>query len=192
MRRHAFVFVMMAVLATFLTGCGDQDDDNDGVATLNGSSAETDDPEQQQDEDFEEQALAFSQCMRENGVPDFPDPEFSEDGGLTITREGGPGQGDMEAERRAMEACEDEMPQGGGEFSEEDRAEMEERMLEYAACMREHGIDMPDPQFDGEGGAFAIAPGDGGSGPNPDDPEFQEAHEACEEYFGGALERAEG
>jgi hypothetical protein len=30
-------------------------------------------------------ALAFSQCMRSHGVPDFPDPTFSSGGGIRIS-----------------------------------------------------------------------------------------------------------
>ena len=41
-------------------------------------------------------------------------------------------------------------------------AEMREQMLEFAQCMRDHGIDMPDPTFD-ENGRIKIdmAPGEG-------------------------------
>ena len=35
--------------------------------------------------------------------------------------------------------------------SEEEQARMREQALEFSKCMREHGIDMPDPQF-GENG----------------------------------------
>ena len=43
------------------------------------------------DEDLEEQGLAFAQCMRENGVPDFPDPQVNGDGGMIMG--GGPDGG---------------------------------------------------------------------------------------------------
>lgn len=195
MRRQVFVVVVLATMAAFLTACGAKDDDGGGVASLNGSSSSNDsdgadgddgDGGDEPEQDGEEAALAFSQCMRENGVPDFPDPEVDGDGGIMLNREGGSNV-DREAERKAMEACRDKMPGRGGSFSEEDRAEMQENMLEYAACMREQGIDMPDPTFDGEGGG----------GPfqmdiDPDDPAFQKAHEACEDTFGGMMRRADG
>ena len=44
-------------------------------------------------------------------------------------------------------------------------AENRKAMLDYARCMRENGVDMPDPKFDGR-------PGDAGKGPgktNPDE-----------------------
>ena len=45
--------------------------------------------------------------------------------------------------------------------------------------MRDNGIDMPDPEFDGEGGVSISAQG-GSGGPGPDDPEFHAAEEECQ------------
>ena len=183
MRRVVLLLVMAALLATTATACGDKGD-KDGIATLGGTSGDSDDGGDDGDlseEEMQDQALAFSQCMRENGVPDFPDPEFTGDGGMMLSRSAGPGDSmDMEAEEKAMKACEDKMPRGGGNFSEEDRAEMQDAFLEYAQCMREHGIDMPDPDFSGDGGAFRI----GGEGMDPNDPAFREADEACNDKLG--------
>src|SRR5204862_2850798 len=39
-------------------------------------------------------------------------------------------------------------------------AARQQAMLDFASCMREHGVDMPDPKFDSEGHA-AIAIGGG-------------------------------
>ena len=49
-------------------------------------------------------------------------------------------------------------------------------MLDFARCMREHGVDMPDPTF-GEDGRAQIRIGKGG--PDPNDPKVREAEEAC-------------
>ena len=92
---------------------------------------------------------------------------------------GGPGGGegfDQEAVEKAMEACEDLAPRGGGNFSEEDRQEMQDAALEHAQCMRENGVpDFPDPEFS-EGGAMIEL-----DGIDPESPAFQEAQEACED-----------
>jgi hypothetical protein len=190
MRRVALLLAMAALLVGTATACGDKDG-NDGVATLDNTSNSSDEGEDGDggddgddgDSSMEDQALEFSQCMRENGVPDFPDPEFNEDGGMMLSRSVGPGDVlDHEAEEKAMKACEDKMPRGGGNFSEEDRAEMQDAFLEYAECMREHGIDMPDPDFSGEGGAFRM--GVGGDGMDPNDPAFKEADDACHDKLG--------
>jgi hypothetical protein len=187
MRRVALLLVMAALLVTTATACGDKSG-NDGVATLDGTSSSSDGADGGGDsdsssKDAEDQALEFSQCMRENGVPDFPDPEFNDDGGISINRSGGPGDStDRKAEEKAMKACEDKMPRGGGNFSEEDRAKMQDAFLEYAKCMRDHGIDMPDPDFSGGGGAFRV--GVGKDGMDPNDPTFKKADEACHDKLG--------
>jgi hypothetical protein len=68
----------------------------------------------------------------------------------------------------------------GDAASPEDR---EEAMLDFAECMRDHGIDFPDPQFE-DGGGMTI-----GIGPesrvDPSDPDFQDAQEECAGDEGG-------
>jgi hypothetical protein len=60
-------------------------------------------------------------------------------------------------------------------------------MLEFAQCMREHGIDMPDPQ---QGGGIRIQRNSDGNVTNgegvidPESPEFQAAEEACRPILG--------
>jgi hypothetical protein len=187
MRRVALVLMMAALLVVTATACGDKEG-NSGVATIDGTSGSSDGADNGDDDgdgsdtSAEDQALEFSKCMRENGVPDFPDPQVNDEGGIMINRSGGPDSVDREAEEKAMKACEDKMPRGGGNFSEEDRAEMQDAFLEYAQCMREHGIDMPDPDFSGDGGAFRM--GVGADGMDPNDPTFEKADEACNDKLG--------
>src|SRR5687768_18346222 len=38
-------------------------------------------------------------------------------------------------------------------------ANFEDAMVDYAACMREHGIDMPDPTFENDGGGTSTGKG---------------------------------
>jgi hypothetical protein len=62
---------------------------------------------------------------------------------------------------------------------------MKEAALAHARCMREHGIDFPDPKFSQDGSATVrIGPG----GLNPDDPDFKRAEKAC----AGSLPRLGG
>jgi hypothetical protein len=49
----------------------------------------------------------------------------------------------------ALTACGDDGDGGAG--GKNDRADARNAALEYAQCMREHGVDMPDPQFQGGG-----------------------------------------
>lgn len=81
--------------------------------------------------------------------------------------------------------------------------DMEQAMLDFAACMRSHGVDMPDPDFD-ENGRLAdsesvtVTAPEGEDGPTAvlsgpfgvlemNDPATIEAFEACSEgtMFGG-------
>ena len=69
-------------------------------------------PTPQQKAKMEQQALAFSACMRKHGLPDFPDPDFS-GGGVGIKIHGGPGT-DLNPSsatfKAAQKACADDLP----------------------------------------------------------------------------------
>ena len=55
--------------------------------------------------------------------------------------------------------------------------DMEERMLKFAQCMRDNGVDMPDPEFDGNGGVGVRL-----GGPNESVEDVEQAMQACREY----------
>jgi hypothetical protein len=182
-RHPGIVLLLLALLLTpFVAACGSEGDDDPGVATLDDSGDSSDEESDGADTtanegDIEEQMLEFAQCMRDNGVPDFPDPQVNGDGGIIMGGPGGDGNADLdrEAVEKAMEACEDLQPQGGGNFSEEDRQEMQDAALEHAQCMRENGVpDFPDPTFNGDGAMIEL------DGIDPESPAFKEAQEACE------------
>jgi hypothetical protein len=62
--------------------------------------------------------------------------------------------------------------------------EQQDAMLAFAKCMRDHGVDMPDPEFGTSGGpAIQI----GGDGIAFDSPTFKAADEACRSIVKGAL-----
>ncbi|HEX8105910.1 MAG TPA: hypothetical protein VF533_25055 [Solirubrobacteraceae bacterium] len=54
--------------------------------------------------------------------------------------------------------------------------------LKFARCMREQGLDFPDPQV-GERGMIRIGPGPGGRGPSPEDPKTQAAQKVCGKHL---------
>jgi hypothetical protein len=62
--------------------------------------------------------------------------------------------------------------------AEEADVEGEEALLAFAGCMRDNGIDMDDPQFDGGGGFFGRRAG-AGAAFDLDSSEFQAAFETC-------------
>ena len=145
----------------------------DPSATPDGSAAPS------ASSDPQAQALAFAECMREHGV-DMVDPQFSGDGGISIGI--GPKDGaepvDRETLDAAQEACEGLMPRMGGDPNATMDPEIQDRMLAYSQCMRDQGIDFPDPVFEG-GGAMIQLGGPDGGGPDPNSEAFKAAEEAC-------------
>jgi hypothetical protein len=178
-----------------VTGCsgGEEDAGDDDVATLGEGTTDTtaDDDEggggqgnREVSQEFQDALLDFAECMRDHGV-DMPDPEVSGGGVAIAIGEPGSGppsdaeQAEMESAQEAcqpiMDAVESELPRPDPEQIQE----MQDRALEFAQCMREHGVDMPDPQFTDDG---RITQSIGGpDGPDFDDEDFQAAQEACSE-----------
>lgn len=176
-RLTAAAALVVLALALALSACGGGGESDNGVARLgNGSAKKGAAAGASQDPD--EAMLAYTECMRKNGV-DMPDPQS---GGFVITPEtqdnSRQGRGKFEkADKNCRSHLKNLRPP---KLSEEEEAEMREAALEHARCMREHGVDIPDPEF-GEGGQAAI-PLDG---LNPNDPDFQAAQKACEETLRG-------
>jgi hypothetical protein len=179
--RHALPAALTAlVLALALAACGSSPD-SDGVASLDGSSGtETNASAATTEQDPEEAALEFAKCMREHGI-DVPDPGPNGEMRLTI----GPGQ---EAKmEKAQEACGHLMENARPRLTEEQQSVMQDAMLAFAKCMREHGIDMPDPEF-GEGGRVTQRARRGQL--DPDSAKFREAQKACEPIMQEAAREA--
>ena len=107
---------------------------------------------------FEEGVLEFSQCMREEGI-DFPDPSFDVDGNPNFDEV----QVDNEEEfEEAFIACEDILRNAfPDEFDVDPEVEaaLIDASLEFSQCMRDQGIDFPDPK-PGEFGFFAFRDAD--------------------------------
>jgi hypothetical protein len=135
--------------------------------------------------DPKEAALDFARCMREHGV-EMDDPDISGDGRVAIRIR--PGDGGGPADDAAVKACQPAMDaamqQSTKKMDPAEEARMRENALAFARCMREHGIDVPDPTFDGGVMKGRIAGGPGTDGPDPDSPAFQEAQKACEALVG--------
>jgi hypothetical protein len=55
-----------------------------------------------------------------------------------------------------------------------------EGALKFSQCMREHGINMPDPQRVGSGGIKLAGPK---GAFNPNDPKMKAAQQACQKYM---------
>jgi hypothetical protein len=120
--------------------------------------------------------LAYSRCMRAQGITDFPDPDSR--GNLSL--DAGPGS-DLDPNnpryRAAHNACKSLLPP-----QQAPPAGTKEANLRYARCMRAHGIsDFPDPNPDGTLRIEAKP----GTDLDPNNPQYKAAHEACKHFLPG-------
>ena len=132
--RRPWPLAALAAAALIGAGCSNEPAENGNAGDANAGR---------------QQAVKFAECMRDNGVSDFPDPPAS--GRLTIdgVMNGSSLDVGSAAWQNAIDACEDLQPPG---FTgdEEVTAEEQEVRLEFARCMRENGVeDFPDPTVDG-------------------------------------------
>ncbi len=117
-------------------------------------------------------------CMRSHGEPSFPDPNAQ---GVISSGSIDPGSPQFQ---QAMQACQKDLPHGGGAPSPAQQAQMRQHALAFSACMRKHGLpDFPDPQFL-SGGRVALKIS-AGSGIDPQSEQFQAAQQACQSLLPG-------
>ena len=94
--------------------------------------------------------LAFSRCMRSNGVPGFPDPQRLVGGNVKLTING---FGKSPAVQTALNACNHLLPSGPGgtqQTAAQQRTQLSAE-LSFAKCMRSHGVArFPDPTAQGQ------------------------------------------
>jgi hypothetical protein len=127
--------------------------------------------------------LAYSQCMRDHGITNFPDPE-RHGRNLDIDADALGVDPSSPQYQAAEDACEYLLPQNDGPDAPQPDTE---GMLAYAQCMRDNGIaNFPDPTSNGfelDGDAVGI-----------DTPQFRAAEEACQDLLGdgGSTEVAGG
>jgi hypothetical protein len=161
--------VLGIVLAFTASACGGGADDN-GVASLNPTTGQTTTGDQNSGDgkrDAKKAALEYARCMREHGV-DMADPV---NGKLELKTN----RADQRKMDEAQKACGHILEEAMPPVSEEQQAEMREAALDFAKCMREHGVDVPDPTFQG-GGMLMRMP----KGMKDDDPKVQAAQKACQ------------
>jgi hypothetical protein len=170
MRRLLLVVPALVLALAATAACGDSSD-GEGVATVDGSSGNGGGAEAELTD--EEQAQAFVDCMREQGI-DMPDIDPNGEGGLGSLR-------DLDIPREelrpALDACRDQLDFGGPGERQLDQETLDQ-LTEFAECMRTNGIDVPDPD---PNSGFGFGQGDF----DPADPDFQAALEACQDELAG-------
>jgi len=181
-------FAALAVVAAACTSAGSEVDQ--GVASLDTtetttSAASTDDQVSKAQAD-EEAALAFAQCLRDEGL-DVNDPTIDSSGNIRPPRmrdileaTAGLTREEIESAREACMPLLDDFTFG---FENVDQTERADQLLEFASCMRENGYDLADPDITkmsgGGGGPF-------GGAIDLTDPAFQDAAASCDGIFGGS------
>jgi hypothetical protein len=125
----ALAAVALAAVILSLTAC-DSSDSSDSATTAG---------------DTEQAALDFARCMRDNGVPTFPDPVVKPDGSFELQPPPGASPGALDD---ALESCQAEAQALGIDpGSEAPDTGAQDQLLELSRCMRANGIpEFPDPK----------------------------------------------
>jgi hypothetical protein len=144
------------------TACGGTagDSPTPAAATSGGSSSQ-------------QSPLAYAQCMRSQGVSNFPDPNSQGQFDLA----GAGVDATSPQYQSANQACQSLLPGGSGNQttggnSNQVTPQQQAQLLQFSQCMRAHGVsNFPDPTSHGL---------DLGSGIDPSSPQFQAAMQACQ------------
>jgi hypothetical protein len=170
MRRRPGSLAALALVALIGAGCGSAES-----GSTNTSKTATN----------REKAMRFAECMRDNGVTEFPDPNAA--GELTIDGIANRSSLDTNtaAFKQAISACRDLEPPG---FTGHTRsAQQQKHALEFAQCMRDNGVkDFPDPTRDGPLIDTTRIPSAAGRGARSI-PGFQAAMQKCTAIYSGEL-----
>jgi hypothetical protein len=115
------------------------------------------------------QAVAYSQCVRSHGVPDFPDPVQTPSGGYGYRTAGI--DPNSAAFQGALQVC-NSLPSPWNSASRQLSTAQQQAWLNWAQCIRSNGLpSFPDPTFSGS------QVHDSGVGSSS--PQLQQATEAC-------------
>ena len=168
LRRAGLFLALLAVFALLLTACSSSGGSSDSPSGQSGSPA----PQAGASSGSSQGgAVAFAQCVRSHGVPEFPDTQT---GHFLIS---GAVQ-DNPNFHSAVQACQHLLGPGGASNG---GGSSNSALLGFAHCMQTHGVpQFPDPAANG-----AIeAP----SGIDPNSPQFQEAWQECQSLLPGNLQ----
>lgn len=198
MTRTILTLAVLACAVLLAAGCGGSSS-APGVAHLASSTSNSADPggggssspESESSASAQQRMVAFSQCMRSHGVPEFPEPTeghlliHSSDHNGHVT-----GVNPQSAQfQAATKACAKLAPKGGKPPSPAEQTRLQEKALQFAQCMRTHGVpSFPDPEFSRGSGGVGIRIGGRKGGPSRIDlssPKFQAAQKACQSIMPG-------
>jgi len=124
---------------------------------------------------LEQKLVAYSQCMRSHGVPNFPDPNSQgafNGSGLNMN------SAQMQSARNACKGLVASVAQGL-------QAQDASHLLRFTQCMRAHGVpNYPDPNSNGQ---LSIP-----RSINPQSPTVMRAQQACQSLMPGLGQQSGG
>jgi len=168
--------LLLTMVGLGLAACGSNDQPSKSVAELPASSS---DPSTAPSAD-KGNPVAYAQCMRSNGITNFPDPD--QNGAIKV--QGGGKSGGVDPGSSQFKAAADKCKQYMGTGIDPNKGNQQtdpwsnDKKLAYAKCMRQNGLsNFPDPDQDGRFPRI-------GSGKqiDPESPEFKKADKACSVY----------
>jgi hypothetical protein len=166
--RMGLVPGLLLALMLAVAACGSGK--SNGVASLGGANKPTATTSPGGSSDPQQAALAYARCMRQH--INMPDPKIDSTEGIGKVLPRGVSPDDPKF-KAAQQACQQYAPNGGQ--PPKVSPQQQQQMLALARCMRQHGINMPDP--DANGGIDMT-----GAGVDPDGPKFKAAQQACQQY----------
>ncbi len=176
----AVVLAVSACGAAEASGGGESLSSSDGVASVAGTDTEAEDVSGGTDGELdpEAQLLEFAECIRSEGF-DIADPTVDADGNVILPRGDAQGQGPPAGFAEARDACAEHLDGVTLGFRSGDQTERQDQLLEFSACMRDNGYDLPDPNFSEAGGRGLLQQVD------QNDPAYQAAFAECDDILGG-------
>jgi hypothetical protein len=170
-QRDASVVVVLMAVAALVAACGGGGSHPTASSSGNRTAAHTG---SSGPSSARQSGLLFASCIRAHGVPNFPDSAVSVSNGQVDLDIPGYLKADPQFQS-ALRACQEYLPQGGSAGKTEHVSTQQQ--LNYASCMRSHGItNFPDPL---PGGGFNFTG-------NTNTPQFQEADSACRATLGSS------
>ncbi len=124
--------------------------------------------------------IAYSACMRGNGVPTFPDPDRH---GNLLFNPSEHIDPSSPLYKRAENACKKLGPEGRGGvgMTPAEHAKALAAMTRYVQCMRKNGVQMADPFSGPNGGVGIVLP----RTIDPSSPLYKQADAACRRFTPG-------
>lgn len=163
-RRAILIGLCAVALTGILSACGSSSATSSSSGSTSGAQFQA--------------RLNLAKCFRGHGI-NVPDPSTgggpAGGGGVFRTLRNYP-QSQVQA---ATQACRQYFAEAFPRFnlSPAQRAQVQQQLVRFAECMRSHGVNVPDPTFNGSGG-FGLGRAFGSVDRNS--PAFQSALKACQ------------